>query len=259
MRTGEWRARARRSGAFALAFAALYAAAVLIPPGQQFDAGTLGSFAWLLGWAPLIGDAARGPVPAAIALALALRAAWTAGAGRPLRALVMVALPLVTVLAGTMLREVLLVRPDLGAYAYPENTFPSVHAAGALAACAAMVPRRTRSRAAGPLMVLLIATAALVAVGSVSSFAHRGSDAVGGMLLAAALAAWLPARHNADAESVATPAPVAECVLSPRVLVIVAVAMVCAALFVPSRVVTSTALTVVLVALAWETLTAARR
>nr|WP_274636843.1 phosphatase PAP2 family protein [Microbacterium bovistercoris] len=93
----------------------------------------------------------------------------------------------------------LLPRPQLGGYAYAFNTFPSGHTAVCLAAVVAVVWLAPRWLHPGVIVVLGM-LAASTAFASLLSFAHRGSDIIGGVLLVGALAFAISAVAGGDAE-----------------------------------------------------------
>lgn len=173
--------------AFGVAFVVLYALAILTPAGQEWDAATLGTFGWLRGegWLSLYG--ARDLIPFLL-LGLAavagvegmIRRRWVAvvSAG---------ALVMLTGLASFAFKGGLLPRPYLGDFAYTYQTFPSGHTAMSLAAVVAIIwfgPRWLH-----PIVVVVLGVVVgLVACASLLSYAHRGSDVVGGALLVGAVA-----------------------------------------------------------------------
>lgn len=95
------------------------------------------------------------------------------------------ALVVITILAAESLRRVL-GRPDLGDHAYIENTYPSGHTALALAAAVAVAWLRPTWLRSWVVMVIGAASV-FVGIASLTSFAHRASDVVGSVLLAAAI------------------------------------------------------------------------
>ncbi|WP_345752382.1 phosphatase PAP2 family protein [Microbacterium rhizophilus] len=184
------RQRAVRAGGFAVAFLAVYGFFVLTPTGQLLDAASLGAFTWAreLGALPLFHAREVLPfVPIAVACAAIATAPMR---GRTTDAVAGFGTLVVVFALATVLKRMVLPRPHLGDFAYPENTFPSGHTALALAAIvvlAWLVPPRTMTAvlaAGGGLAVF-------IAIASVASFAHRGSDVVGGALLAGAVTGGL--------------------------------------------------------------------
>jgi hypothetical protein len=180
------RPAAIRAGAFALAFLAVYAAAVLTPLGQQIDAASLGAFGWL----PAAARRSAGPVRlglAGLAIGLALATVVVLLARRRYGA----AARAVAVGAGTMavaelLKQLVLPRPDFGAFGYARNTFPSGHVAftavvvGVVLRLAPVWFGRRWRRGAALAFVVVAALAEPV------SYAHRASDSLGGLLIAGA-------------------------------------------------------------------------
>lgn len=173
-------------------FVVLYVIAILTPVGQRWDAMSLGAFPqwreelWLAvftarEWLPfvLLGFAAVAGVEAM------LRGRWEAIAASGV-------LVSVTALASFSFKDGVLPRPYLGDFAYSYNTFPSGHTAITLAAVVTVVwfgPRWLHPLVVGVFGVVV----GFVAVASWLSFAHRGSDIVGGALLAGALACGISA------------------------------------------------------------------
>ncbi|OLT55332.1 phosphatase PAP2 family protein [Cellulosimicrobium sp. CUA-896] len=194
--TSRWRAAAgaRRLpahavllGAIVVAFVALWAASHLTASGQAADAGAFRTFA---PWHDLAvgpaGTLRRGlPVACTAAVVVLGVVALVRRTWRDLAAAVLVAGGTVGVALG--LRE-LLVRPDLGGFGYAHQTFPSGHVAvvGGLCVAAWLLWPWPASRAvAGCAGLALTAVAALA---SVVTYAHRPSDVVGSLLVAAAAA-----------------------------------------------------------------------
>ncbi|QJW35991.1 phosphatase PAP2 family protein [Cellulosimicrobium protaetiae] len=176
-----------------LAFVALWAASHLTAAGQQADAGVFRTVAPLhdvgLGTA---GALRRGlPVVCAGVVAVLGVVAIVRRAWRDLVAALLVVLGTVGIALG--LRAVL-VRPDLGGFGYAHQTFPSGHVAVVGGLCVAiwlLWPWPASRSLAG--WVGLGATA-VAAFASVVTYAHRPSDVVGSLLVAAAVAiavAWL--------------------------------------------------------------------
>ncbi|MFC7877404.1 phosphatase PAP2 family protein [Isoptericola sp. NPDC057391] len=187
----------RRGGPAALAVSAvsaglfvfLHSLAVLTGPGQRADAASL---ALLTAPEPVLAGAARLvrellPVAAAGLLVAASVAAVRRHAGA--RAVVAAALPVVVLVLATVLRDLALPRPFLGAHGDLHNTFPSAHTATLAAACVAVVLLRGR-RPAGWAAAMLAVAALLAAWANVATQAHRPSDVVGALLLVGAVAPW---------------------------------------------------------------------
>lgn len=194
------------------AFVALWAASHLTVAGQQADAGAFRTLAPLHDAGRDLAGALRRGLPVACAAVVAVlgvvalvRRAW-----RDLLAAVVVVLGTVGIALG--LREVL-VRPDLGGYGYAHQTFPSGHVAVVGGLCVAiwlLWPWPASRTAAGWAGLGVTAVAALA---SVVTYAHRPSDVVGSLLVAAAVTVavvWLldvPRRAGtAGAPPAATPA-----------------------------------------------------
>lgn len=175
-----------RSAAYLAAFAALYAAAVLTPSGQAWDAASLGVFAGFGEHSWMSEGGVRDDltlIVLALALVAAIEGAWRRRWRRVVAAAGLVA---ATAVAGRVLKDVL-PRPSLGEYGYAYQTFPSGHAAVCLAAVIAIVwlgPSWMRPF----VRVLLGVVAFLVALWSLLSHAHRASDVVAGVLLTGVLA-----------------------------------------------------------------------
>ncbi|MFB8387042.1 phosphatase PAP2 family protein [Microbacterium sp. NPDC055910] len=164
----------------------LYVLAVLTPLGQRLDASTLGSFpalrdepwmriygarnALMLGLVVLAALAAVGALLARRFLAVAAAAICLGGTG-VLAALFDIAVP----------------RPDFGAFAYAHNTYPSGHVAVCAAGVIAIAWLNPRW-APRPVVAVLAGVVWIEAAMSLLSFAHRGSDVLGGILLAGAVA-----------------------------------------------------------------------
>ncbi|WP_197088842.1 phosphatase PAP2 family protein [Cellulosimicrobium funkei] len=168
------------------AFVALWAASHLTVAGQRADAGAFRTLAPLHDAGRDLAGALRRGLPVACAAVVAVlgmvavvRRAW-----RDLLAAVVVVLGIVGIALG--LREVL-VRPDLGGYGYAYQTFPSGHVAVVGGLCVAiwlLWPWRSSRAAAGWAAIGVTAVAALA---SVVTYAHRPSDVVGSLLVAAAV------------------------------------------------------------------------
>lgn len=167
-------------------FVALWAASHLTVAGQQADAGAFRTLAPLHDAGRDLAGALRRGLPVACAAVVAVlgvvalvRRAW-----RDLLAAVLVVLGTVGIALG--LREVL-VRPDLGEHGYAYQTFPSGHVAVVGGLCVAiwvLWPWPASRAVAGWAGLVVTAVAALA---SVVTYAHRPSDVVGSLLVAAAV------------------------------------------------------------------------
>jgi membrane-associated phospholipid phosphatase len=179
------RARWLGIGVLCLAFAAIvYAVTVHTRIGQQLDADAMTAILGVCGGAfgraiaalarPLLIIALGGCLIVLLPLALArLRFAAVAAA---------VLVPAASIPAAYHLRDVWLTRPDFGVRGYDDNTFPSTHAATAIALLVSTLllwPRpldhRDLSRAGF--------VTSLVLLGNVTSYAHRPADVLGSLLL----------------------------------------------------------------------------
>jgi membrane-associated phospholipid phosphatase len=180
-------AHAALLGLLVAAFVALWAASHLTTAGQAADAGAFRTLApWHDATVGLAGALRRSlPVAGAVVAALLGVLAVVRRAWRDLAGAVLVAAATVGVSLG--LRE-LLVRPDLGGFGYAHQTFPSGHVAvvGGLCVAAWLLWPWPSSRAVAGWGVL--AVTAVAALASVVTYAHRPSDVVGSLLVAAASA-----------------------------------------------------------------------
>jgi membrane-associated phospholipid phosphatase len=180
-------------GLLVAVFVTLWAASHLTAAGQQADAGTFRTLAPLHDAGRDVAGALRRGLPVACAGVVAVLGviALVHRAWRDLVAAVLVVVGTVGIALG--LRE-LLVRPDLGGYGYAYQTFPSGHVAVVGGLCVAiwlLWPWPTSRNVAGWAGLGVTAVAALA---SVVTYAHRPSDVVGSLLVAAAVAvavAWL--------------------------------------------------------------------
>lgn len=174
-----WRAGLAAAAALMLVYGAL----VLTLPGQRADATLFGWAQWL-GVGPLdpaIPFVGRRVLPA-MGVVLVVWLGVTALRRGDVMPVVRAALVvLVATGISPLLRDHLLVRPDLGAGGYVANTFPSTHASLVLALVAAALilvgdptPR---------LVQVAAAVAAFTMVANVVGHAHRPSDALGSLLL----------------------------------------------------------------------------
>lgn len=175
---------------FAASFTALYLYVTYTGSGQAWDAATLGIFSGLRGQRYLAVYEARDWILFLLLAAVAV-ASIEAVLRRKLAAtLATVLLVGSTALVSSAFKSGILPRPDLGDFAYGYTTFPSGHSALSLAAVIALIwlgPRWLR-----PVVVPFLASLVMiVAVISLLSFAHRGSDVVGGLFLASALGCGL--------------------------------------------------------------------
>lgn len=174
---------------FVLLFVGTYVVFVLIEPGQRVDAAAFSAMTPLyeqVGGASvtlrvLLPLAATACVAAAI-IAAVFRGRWREGVTAA------AATAVVAVLA-SVLKESVLSRPYHGDFVYTENTFPSGHTAIAIVAAACCVwlfPSRRR-RVTALIMLSLLGIAASVV--QLTSYAHRFSDVVGGIMLSGAVVA----------------------------------------------------------------------
>jgi len=171
----------------ATVFLLLYAGAVLTGTGQALDAISLGvSGAMGISHDLVLSvSGLRTGLTFALLTLAALASVHVLGQRRWPR-VVRAGLLLVGTGIGSEVLKDAFPRPYLGDFAYPDNSYPSVHAALSIAAVVAIVwlaPRWLRSW----LVVVLGVVAMFVGAASWLSLAHRGSDVLGGALLAAAL------------------------------------------------------------------------
>ncbi|WP_127818527.1 phosphatase PAP2 family protein [Microbacterium sp. CPCC 204701] len=179
------------SAAYGAGFIALYAAAVLTPFGQLVDAGSLSLFGWLRSDAWLAFYDGRDIITYCV-LAGAAVAVLSGVLERRWAPVVYSAVLVGIVSVVAIAMKELAPRPDLGEFAYAHNTFPSGHTAVSLAAAVAII--WCAPRWMSPVLVLVLGgLVSYVALGSVFSLAHRGSDSVGGALLAGAVSCGLAA------------------------------------------------------------------
>lgn len=179
-------------GGFAGGFAAMYLFAVLSPQGQALDAPTLGSFAWSGPIGEIVGEA-RTPLTVALCAGAAAAIVYAVIGGRYRAAAAATAALSATYVLNTLLRDVVLRRPDYGEeFGYSTNTFPSGHTALAVAGAAVILALLPMGRVSPRVVGMIGFAAILVAVGSVASYAHRGSDVLGGALLAGTLVCGIP-------------------------------------------------------------------
>lgn len=175
--------------ASAVAFVALYLLAVCTPQGQALDASSLGALGVLRGEGWLEFYQGRDVVLYGLLAVAAVAAVTTATAHHPLPVICASILVGLVGLVAVAAKE-LLPRPFFGDFAYVDNTYPSGHAALALAAAIATIwcGPSWLSRTA---VVVLGALACFVVIASLLSFAHRAADTIGGVLLAAAMSCLL--------------------------------------------------------------------
>lgn len=184
------RQKAIRSLVTVAAVASLYFVFVRSEIGQAIDRVSIGSLAWAGPVAQALGDGRT------ILLGLAVAGAAASALSGLFRGFGVLpvagsALIIAAVAFGSpFLRDHVFIRPVLvNVPAYNHNTFPSSHAALAVAAAGVIIYFLPKLRAARVAAVVL---ACLVSVGSVSWHAHRLSDVIAGALLALALLVWLP-------------------------------------------------------------------
>ncbi len=175
---------------FAASFTVLYLYVTYTSSGQAWDAATLGMFSGLRGEQFLAVYQARDGILLLLLASVAV-ASIEAVLRRKLAATLATFLLIgSTALLSSAFKSGVLPRPDLGDFAYGYSTFPSGHSALSLAAVIGVIwlgPRWLRPVVV-PFLGLLVM---IVAVISLLSFAHRGSDVVGGLFLASALGCGL--------------------------------------------------------------------
>lgn len=173
---------------FAVAFALLYLAAVVMPLGQQIDARSLGHSIWGMPGTKPLSSTLRAAIPAL--LALLAGAAVIAGLvqRRWLDTLLSVVVAAVLIGASGPVRDAVFVRPFHGDYGYLVNSYPSRHVVAGLALCVVILRLWPWRRTAAAARVVLIVAITVLAVVSVTTLAHRASDVVGGVLLVGVLA-----------------------------------------------------------------------
>lgn len=183
---------------FATAATACYAVFVLWQPGQQLDAAALGADLLSIDEQlrlQVFGALRAGSV---VVLGVLMVALGVAALIRGKIGLVVATLVGSVAAAGgaSLLRRVLW-RPELGAASYEFNTWPSGHVAAVCVLCLAclrLMPEQTRWPRSLVLVAILVVTGA--GYTSMTTFAHRPSDAVGGILLAAAVLALIRPRRR---------------------------------------------------------------
>lgn len=155
--------------------------------GQRLDASTFGAVVALREEHGPWTDRIRMLSTAGVAT-LFLLAVIVALVSRAWRAVVVViGAVLLVLLVSTVLRDFVIVRPYLGEYGYLDNTFPSGHAAVAVAALSTipvLVPRVPTV-----VVAILAAVGGATGLAQVVSYAHRASDVFAGALLAALVVA----------------------------------------------------------------------
>lgn len=193
--SAELRRRVARGAIFSAGVFALYVAAILTPFGQRADAAGLGLLEWT-GWIGNLLGSLR-----TVFLVVTLLGAAASIVAAVLRRRFALAVSATAVLVGvvivnSLLRDVILHRPYFGiTFGYLENTFPSGHVAASVIACIiviAVFPRPLPRGAVAAIGVFLF----LLAVGSVTSFAHRPSDVIAGALLAGAFAQGIVGKQS---------------------------------------------------------------
>jgi membrane-associated phospholipid phosphatase len=169
-----------------VAFVTLYWLAVRTSAGQLYDAGffgRVGALRALSGPAPAL---MRETSPYVLAGAVCVPAVL-AVASRRWRRLAGASLVIVVATAGAhVLKDWLLIRPDLGDHGYAQNSFPSAHVAVVAALCVAVV-LLWPDQPTWPVVTGAAGVAVLAAAANVVSYAHRPSDVVGSLLLVAAV------------------------------------------------------------------------
>lgn len=162
--------------------------------GQMLDSLSFGAFSAFGGYASTVNrvaGTARTLVPALVGVVdvlVAVVIVWRERSAAWPRIAAAVAVPVVSVTVCELLKR-LLTRPDHGFYdGIPGNSFPSGHSAlagGVVVALWLMLPPALRRPWLAAVLTLL---AALTAYSSYLAFAHRPSDTVGGLLVAALVA-----------------------------------------------------------------------
>ena len=154
--------------------------------GQRLDASTFGAVVPLRALVGVWADRLRLVLPglaAAVAL-VALVAAVVRGRWRS--TIAPVALVLLTLAISTGLKDLIVVRPNLGDFGYPQNTFPSGHTAVTVAALVAFYWLLPRPQPLVTIPLTILGSGA--ALFQVVSYAHRVSDVIAGALLVGVLA-----------------------------------------------------------------------
>ena len=167
--------------AFAVALLLTYVGLIVSPAGQDLDSssfGTVGVPSPVFNLANLYRETAP--------IALIAVCAWFGIRALIKRRIAMTAAAAAIVVMSVLICEVLklvLPRPDLGAFGYRANTFPSGHVALALSSVLALTVLAPPVRGRRPLIVVAAFLAVGVSWASVVSLAHRPSDVIGGALV----------------------------------------------------------------------------
>lgn len=191
--------------ACAVAFVVLYRVAVCTVSGQRTDATLFGELQDI----PLGGLASvpRDGVPVVLAFAVAVGGV-AAVVRRRWSSLVVASIVVAgTVVLSLVLRRTLS-RPFLGDFAYDHNTFPSNHVALTASLAVACVVLAPAARWVAPVAGAAGALLALACLYNVVGFAHRPSDVLGGLLIAAGVSAFVLACSGLGRRS--RPAPRAQ-------------------------------------------------
>ena len=180
------RGRLLASSGYLAAAAATYAMLVWTPWGQSLDAVSLGAgFGWMsLDARLVIFGAVRAWAPVVLAMLVLVVGAARLWQRRYLATLTGAVTAAGVLLAAELLKRSL-PRPDLGVASYDHNTLPSTN----VAACAVLLLVLVRlSPAAGRQLSVGLAIPALAVIGyaSVTTSAHRPSDVLSAIWLAAA-------------------------------------------------------------------------
>lgn len=180
---------------FALLFVVVYAAFVRSEAGQQTDAAAFNAITPHYVEFGELSMTVRVllPMAAAVSAGAAILVTLIVGRWRPALAAGIAMLMAVTLPA--VLKEGL-ARPFHGEFVYTQNTFPSGHTtmvATAAACCICLSPRRWRP------LVAIVALPLVVVAGAaqLTSYAHRFSDVIGGILMSGAILAACIARPEA--------------------------------------------------------------
>jgi membrane-associated phospholipid phosphatase len=168
-------------------FVGVYAVAVRTAVGQKVDDRAFQLLYSLAppGAVPLLAWFARGVVIVVLASLVALLAIAAVGRQSWRAVVVSVVIVGLTAVSTTYLRDEVLTRPTLTEETFPQNSMPSTHASVACALVVAAVvlwPRRPWWLVNSAGVVVLLA-----ALGNVLGQAHRVSDVVASVLLAAAI------------------------------------------------------------------------
>lgn len=182
--------RAARTGLLVCLIVLLYLLFVLTPIGQRIDQLGTGLAGWLPALAPP-GQALRTPLTVVSILAAVVVIVDALLRRRVAAALSAGAMMALSLALNTVLRDVVLFRPEYGAEAgFHGNSFPSGHVAVSVtSACVVVALWRWRRPRRFTLLVALLPAA--VAVSSLVAHAHRTSDVIAGAVLGAAAAQWI--------------------------------------------------------------------